>query len=323
MLFLSEYLKGSFLQPHIWKYNVFSSGADGLLSDRAKETGLQRDQTELKHFPSSWRADLCTFTIKCTVQNFAILSWTHVLEASRLPCEELDLTELPALHWHPWGSHTLGIPLEMLSIISGTSSFDCLTIALESQVVPFHSLQFPGYFLKLWLLPCAWDAKLSDTAPATASPCLAEEPVPHQAVAVGHHGVPLELGSVLFLLVPYLMKLTTWHLYLLNNMYHHATASPSPSYVLRGRYNQEEERKKKKRKSIKWYSIVKIPELWRRKDLLLLSMKRQILSENTDNKNSSIHEQKPGFAGVIYLVSYSKGAKLRQKYQMHNTSTHK
>lgn len=29
-------------------------------------------------------------------------------------------------------------------------------------------------------------------------------------------------------------------------------------------------------------------------------MKRQILSENTDN-NSSIHEQKPGFAGVTYL----------------------
>lgn len=33
-----------------------------------------------------------------------------------------------------------------------------------------------------------------DTAPATASPCLAAEPVPHQAVAVGHHGVPLRAG---------------------------------------------------------------------------------------------------------------------------------
>lgn len=99
-------------------------------------------------------------------------------------------------------------------------------------------------------------------------------------------------------------------------MYHHTTASPSPSYVLRARYNQEEEKKKKEitLSDIKWYCIVMIPELWRRKDLLLLSIKRQILSENTDNKNSSIHEQKLGFAGVIYLFSYSKGAKLREKY---------
>lgn len=110
LLFLSEYLKASFLQPHIWKYNVFSSGADGLLSDKAKEMGLQRDQTESKCFPSSWRADLCTFTLKYTAQNFAILSLTHVLEASRLPCEELDLTGAPSSTLTPLGSHTLGIP---------------------------------------------------------------------------------------------------------------------------------------------------------------------------------------------------------------------
>ena len=59
-------------------------------------------------------------------------------------------------------------------------------------------------------------------------------------------------------------------------------------------------RKKKEGIHSKLYHIVKIIELWRRKDLVLLSMKTQILAENTDN-NNSIHEKKSGFVGVISL----------------------
>lgn len=51
----------------------------------------------------------------------------------------------------------------------------------------------------------------------------------------------------------------------------------------------------------KLYCIVKIIELWRRKDVLFLFMKRHILSENTDINNDSIHEKKSGFVGVISL----------------------
>lgn len=52
----------------------------------------------------------------------------------------------------------------MLFLISETSSFACLT--LQNHLVPFHSLQFPGDFLKgsgYW--QCAWEAKLSVTRP--------------------------------------------------------------------------------------------------------------------------------------------------------------
>lgn len=64
---------------------------------------------------------------------------------------------------------------------------------------------------------------------------------------------------------------------------------------------QDTIREKKEGIHSKLYCIVKIIELWRRKDLLLLFMKRQILSENTDNNDDSIHEKKSGFVGVISL----------------------
>lgn len=57
-----------------------------------------------------------------------------------------------------------------------------------------------------------------------------------------------QLGLVFSLMVPYLMKPTTWQVYLLNKMYHHttasfSTASPSAPYLPRARYNQEEKKK--------------------------------------------------------------------------------
>lgn len=64
-----------------------------------------------------------------------------------------------------------------------------------------------------------------------------------------------------------------------------------------------------------------ISELWRRKDLLLHSMKRQILSENTDNNNSSIHEQKPVFAGVTYL--HCSNTKMQNSEKSIRCWTHK
>lgn len=191
LLFVSEYFNAPFLQPHIWKYNVvFSSGVDGLLSNRVKEMGLQRNQTELWHFPSSGKADLCTFSLKCTVQNFAILSWTHVLEASRLACEELGdlqswtLEELPALPGH---TDTLGAPLQSpgnavpnlrdLELWPADNSrykstLGCFT-ACSFLIISSRTLVFAM---------CLGGKAQCDTA--TASPCHAEEPVPHQAVSV-------------------------------------------------------------------------------------------------------------------------------------------
>ena len=97
------------------------------------------------------------------------------------------------------------------------------------------------------------------------------------------------------------MKLTTWHVYLLKNIHNHttasfSTASQSASYVPSARYNQE----KKEGTHSKLYCIVKIIKLWRIKDVLLLSKKRRILSENTDD-NNSIHEKKSGFVEAISL----------------------
>lgn len=103
----------------------------------------------------------------------------------------------------------------------------------------------------------------------------------------------IKLGLVFSLMVLYLMKLTTWHVYFLKTIYimqlpplQHRKLHPVflEQDTIRG--------KKKKKEGIhsKLYSIVKIIELWKKKDLLLLSMKRQILSENTDN-NNSIHEK--------------------------------
>lgn len=257
LLFLSEYFNAPFLQPHIWKCNaVFSSGVDGLLSNRAKEMGLQRDQTELRHFPSSWRGDFCTFSFKCTVQNFAILSWTHLLEASRLPCEELgdlaelELTGVPSSTVgtltslglpDPWQSPRNAVPnprdLEL-----------CLSDNLHYKTTLGHfRLQFPGYFLKdSAYLQGAWEAKLNgDTQSQPPLHPVLQKSLCHPRLHQGTVMVSLsQLGLVLFLLLPSLMKLPTWYLYLLNNTYHHttasfSTASPSPSYVPRAKHNQE------------------------------------------------------------------------------------
>lgn len=121
---------------------------------------LQRDQTELRHFPFSWRADLCSFSLKCTIQNFAFLSWTHLLEASMWGAGSLGRagayrsSQLYSGHRDIPGAPR---PPEMLSLISETWSFDCLTTCITKP----HSAVSWLFPQGLWLFANAWEAKLS------------------------------------------------------------------------------------------------------------------------------------------------------------------
>lgn len=172
------------------------------------------------------------------------------------------LQELPALqwaHWHPWGSQTLGSPLEMLSLIWETSSFDYLTTFIKKACCAISQLAVSWLLSQgLWLfaggtlLQCAWDSKAQwgHSHNLTLS-CRRACATPGCTSGTAMVSL-LQLGLVFSQMVPYLMKPTTWQVYLLNNMYHHttasfSTASPSVSYVPRARYNQEG--KKKGRKS--------------------------------------------------------------------------
>lgn len=158
-----------------------------------------------------------------------------------------SLQEFPALQWapwHPWGSQTLGSPPEMLSLTPETSSFVCLTTCITKPRWAISDCSF--LVISCAYLQGAWEAKLNgDTQSQPPLHPVLQKSLCHPRLHQGTVMVSLsQLGLVLFLLLPSLMKLPTWYLYLLNNTYHHttasfSTASPSPSYVPRAKHNQE------------------------------------------------------------------------------------
>lgn len=202
----------------------------------------------------------------------------------------------------PWQSRIHGVPNLRSLKLWVSDNFHC-----RNQIALFPILQFPDYFLKISVfadetpLQWAWDGKGEWRHSHSHRLVLSCRIVCATLCYIGETAMVslLKLGLVFSLKVPYRMKPTTWRIIswkiVINPQLPPPLQHPKVHPVF---LEQDTIREKKAGIHSKWYYIVKIIELWRKKDLLLLSMQRQILSENTDNNNNySIHEKEPRFVG--------------------------
>lgn len=151
--------------------------------------GLQRDPAELRIFLPLGEliSVLLASSAQCrTLQlcpELLFLRLPGMWGAGRLG--ELDLSRHSDILGAP---RPLAVPWKCCSQSQRPRALTIWQLPLQTHLVPFHSLQFPGYFLKgSGCLQCAWEAKLSVTQPQS-HPVLQESLGPtrlHQYLTAG------------------------------------------------------------------------------------------------------------------------------------------
>lgn len=180
--------------------------------------------------------ELCNSVLNSCSWGFHVGSWET--------WQSWTLQEFPALqwaHWHPWGSQTPGSPLKKLSLISEPSSFDCLTTFITKPrcVIsqPAISWLFPqGLWLSGWdttAMCLGWQSSMGTHSDSHSFTLACSRACTIPGLSVGQPWCP-SYSWVFSLMLPYLMKPTSWCVYLLNNMFHHncLLLSSLPKFIL-------------------------------------------------------------------------------------------